>query len=89
MFSREDFTRYFAQIEKLERDVGAMMRRLVAELADPEIKEVLSRMIEDEDRHGDRVGELVRLLNAELGPSGPPAAASRLAGKQDRRQGDG
>ncbi|MFA5138108.1 MAG: hypothetical protein WC728_02660 [Elusimicrobiota bacterium] len=66
MFSKDDFKKYFEQIRRLEEDMAVEQGKLIAELSDPRVKAMLSKMREDEKRHGVAVEGLIAMLEPEL-----------------------
>ncbi|MEC9486931.1 MAG: hypothetical protein UMU76_05470 [Prosthecochloris sp.] len=65
MFSKEAYKQYFLQILELEEQMVREAEELAGLVDDPEIRQVMQRVMMDEQRHVRYVQELLELIDPE------------------------
>ncbi|MBF0587280.1 hypothetical protein INT08_09995 [Prosthecochloris sp. N3] len=65
MFSKEAYKQYFLQILELEEQMVREAEELAGLVDDPEIRQVMQRVMMDEQRHVGYVQELLELIDPE------------------------
>ncbi len=64
MFTKEAYKEYFLQILELEEEMVREARELADRVDDPEIRQVMLRIMKDEQRHVGYVHELIELIES-------------------------
>ncbi|ARM30849.1 ferritin-like domain-containing protein [Prosthecochloris sp. HL-130-GSB] len=64
MFTKEAYKEYFLQILELEEEMVREARELADRVDDPEIRQVMLRIMMDEQRHVGYVHELIELIES-------------------------
>lgn len=62
MLSKEDYRDYLKQIEKVEKDMRETYKNCLEKVKDDNIRNVCSKLLEDETKHVHLVEDLEKLL---------------------------
>ncbi|HNW44309.1 MAG TPA: ferritin family protein [Elusimicrobiales bacterium] len=65
MFTKQDYLKYFSQIEKLERGMAASFKKCAEKVDDPELKKIFTQLSKEEAAHGKVADAMLEIFESK------------------------